>query len=242
MKCLSTASLVAAALFALTPAHADTIWNFNTPSGNLGSTHNYVGSDGTIITATAFGPGSPSLFGKPGPGDEIGVGLTNDPSGENEITFGSFIQLDLSNIKFASPNMSFMADSTTAGETWAVFGSNTPGTFLFSNLLASCTGTDGPGNACEVPNNFNLPGAGNFKFLDVTAAAGGNVLLSQVDAVVVPGPIAGAGLPGLVAACGGLLALARRRRRRSRLVDPSSFCVRTNKRAGVASTLFVFQR
>ena len=34
-----------------------------------------------------------------------------------------------------------------------------------------------------------------------------------VSTLPVPGPIAGAGLPGLVMACGGLIALARRRRK-----------------------------
>jgi hypothetical protein len=176
------------ALGFLTPAHADTIWNFNTPTGNLGPTHNYVGSDGTIITATAFGPNTPALFGKGLGGDENGVGLTN---------------------------MSFMGDSTTNGETWEVFGSNTPGSFLPANLLASCTAPagSGSGNVCEQPNNFTVPGAGNFKFLDVTAAAGGNVLLTQVDAQAVPGPIAGAGLPGLILAGGGLLGWWRRRQK-----------------------------
>jgi hypothetical protein len=34
----------------------------------------------------------------------------------------------------------------------------------------------------------------------------------NISAVSVPGPVVGAGLPGLMAACGGLLALARLRR------------------------------
>jgi hypothetical protein len=40
-----------------------------------------------------------------------------------------------------------------------------------------------------------------------------NVTFPSMDVRSVPGPVVGAGLPGLLAACGGLLALARRRRK-----------------------------
>ena len=44
-------------------------------------------------------------------------------------------------------------------------------------------------------------------------AIGGNFVTFDVNTRPVPGPVVGAGLPGLVAACGGLLAWWRRRRK-----------------------------
>jgi len=58
---------------------------------------------------------------------------------------------------------------------------------------------------------------GNFFVADILCGAAqtgcaGNTGPVDVSTPPVPGPIVGAGLPGLVAACVGLIALARRRR------------------------------
>jgi hypothetical protein len=66
--------------------------------------------------------------------------------------------------------------------------------------------------------SFSTSGTGSFDSVVLrnsgqAAFEYSNVSFPGVDTRSVPGPVVGAGLPGLLAACGGLLALARRRRK-----------------------------
>jgi hypothetical protein len=82
-----------------------------------------------------------------------------------------------------------------------------PGTALGSALFPPLLATGSSITSAVVPAGFSLTGV-----LDITAT-GFQLSNAGITVSAVPGPVLGAGLPGLIVACGGLLVLARRRRR-----------------------------
>jgi hypothetical protein len=110
------------------------------------------------------GPSPPDLFNKRDGGNENGIGLTNDPSGEDEVTPGSSIKIDLANVIGRTGTMALSVDpgSVQSPDTWELLGS--------------------AGEVLIAPNS----GTGEMSFAtsdtSVTfAATVGNVLLDSFD-------------------------------------------------------------
>jgi len=186
------------------PTASAITWDFSTPPGADGTSQNFT-VGGVTLTAAGFSnqaallANTPNvnLFGKNAGVGETGLGLVNDPTGDNEISGNSLIRIAMA---AGLTDVMFQMNSTTAGETWRVFGFNSATGPIGAPLL---TGID--------QLSHSVPFFSFYAF-DVTV---GNVLLGSISAV--PGPIVGGGLPSLVVASVGLLALARRRRKANRL-------------------------
>jgi hypothetical protein len=79
-----------------TPTARAITWDFSTPPGANGTSQNYTG---ITLTATGFsdtqlaGTSVVNLFGKNLGGHEVGLGLTSDSEGENEITGTSLVRI-----------------------------------------------------------------------------------------------------------------------------------------------------
>jgi hypothetical protein len=233
--------VLAVILFGLAPATAGTI-NFDfcaipgsncvVPSASedssLGTTDSFTVS-GLTIHAAGFGGTSSgganistgstvNLWAKNGGGDETGLGLANDPSGDHEIS-GSFCwqncaPTNLIEISLPAPEskFSFQMGSSTSGEGWLVYGSNSPS----SGFVLVDSGTD--------ENSHTLTGTtpglndGNYQYYyfafnwaDYDWNNGNNVLLENVDFNVSSTPIPGT-LPLLATGLVGLFALRRKRK------------------------------
>ena len=164
----------------------------------LGTTATFT-DGGASLMAAGFGPGvlnSVPLFAKFTTGDptETGLGLLNDPSGEHEITVGSFIQLTVPPSPPGSVLNLIIAGSVQSGESAVVSFNLAPGTLGGGVPI---TGTAGPG-----PDQTMFTISSGAGFIDITAGSG-NVLLDSATVTVPQIPDGGM----TVAMLGGALTL-----------------------------------
>ncbi len=180
LKTFLIAGAVVAAMFGT--AQAQTTWDLSGPNTSFGTSHVFSANTGDVgLQITGFGFTSTALtttatlFGKNLGSDEIGLGLTNDPSGEHEITGSSLVLIDFSNAVAAGANLfDFRFNSTTIsglnpGEKWEVLGSNTGAANSFT-MVATGTNDETEHTILGIP----------FKFYEFESLAG-NVLLAEVS-------------------------------------------------------------
>jgi hypothetical protein len=190
------AAVACAALIAASPALADAIsteFNFivtgtlTADTGNV-ATANTITLTGTADLVSTIITDNTGL---------VGFGTTIDLTNPTPVTLGSIF------------TKSFTTSLGDFLETLTVT-SVTPG--------AGSLGIKASGTIVEmtVKSGAPLDSAPVFYSAAYTQNDLGQINASFNDGTVaVPGPVVGAGLPGLIAACSGLIALARRRRRQA---------------------------
>jgi hypothetical protein len=214
----------AVALFALVPAagYADII---DDPLHGFcaGCTDN-----GTVTPIPTNPPSNFTFTASPGPqtGDlfvDILVPNVGSVSGPFTVSIsgdGSFSATKVDTVWTSGDLSTFLGFSgVQPANPIGAFPGSTTGFFVFQADL----GLQTLGNPSNVPAGPNLSitqllplGSSIVAFLNTDVTGGtqnGFIATAPSGQLFVPGPVVGAGLPGLMAACGALLALSRRRRR-----------------------------
>jgi hypothetical protein len=102
------------------------------PGGNYGASHTFTIS-GMSITALVYNDdGSTTgnaLFGKNAGTGETGLGTTADKSGDNEIVYADYVQLDFSSVQqnYTITSATLGISSLQGTEAYAVYGANSRG-------------------------------------------------------------------------------------------------------------------
>jgi hypothetical protein len=154
---------------------------------------------------------------------DITVDLANGPP--NTVSWAKTGAADFQEFKFNATGVAvgdISVTQTFAGQTLAAqtgtFNGDGTGNFTFGIACTTC-GNGALGITSDIVFSIanatiadvTVPNADLYIFVaDVFSSQTGN---TGPVAVEVPGPLAGAGLPGLIMACGGIIALARRRRK-----------------------------
>ncbi len=180
--------------------------------GDLGSnTHTFAPTSGPspTITASGFHVNSSNVVSKvnlyskgsgafPPPSDESGLGLTNDSTGDHEITPGNFIMLDLGNLSIST--LGVYTESTTGGEQWEIWGSDTA---LTSGQNFTIPG--GLTGFSEGNQNVSSLAGDRYIFITSLGTSHNNILLGALTATTATPEPASAALLGVALMGSGLL-------------------------------------